>query len=105
MRIKKGDQVVVIAGKNISKRGKVLEVFPRSHRAVVEKVNFVHKHRRPDRTNRQGGILQIEAPIDVSNLAVVCPHCDHVGRKRKIQLAEGRKVRVCPKCGEVLERD
>jgi large subunit ribosomal protein L24 len=106
MTIKKGDQVVVIAGKDIDKRGKVVEVLPAKDRALVEKVNIVHKHRRPTRTNRQGGIVEMEAPIHLSNLMVVCPKCDRGVRVRKMQLADGKRVRICARagCGEVIDK-
>jgi large subunit ribosomal protein L24 len=104
MKIKKGDQVVVIAGKDADKRGKVIEVLPGKDRAVVEKINIVSKHRRAARGNRQGGILEVEAPLNASNLMLVCPKCDRGVRVRKMELADGKRVRICGHCGESIDK-
>ena len=86
MHIKKGDQVFVVTGKDVDKRGTVLSVEPKTNRAIVEKINLVHKHQRPGGAHRQGGILHIEAPVHVSNLMLICPSCDHIGGRERWSL-------------------
>jgi large subunit ribosomal protein L24 len=104
MHIKKGDTVVVIAGKEKGKRGKILHVSPASNRAIVEAVNMVSHHERPSRTNPQGGILQKEGPIHASNLMLVCPKCGKPARVGKTRLEDGTKVRVCKNCSETIDQ-
>ena len=101
--VKKNDMVIVIAGKDKGKRGKVLKVIPKIERALVEKLNFVKRHTKPGRASRQGGILERESPIHVSNLMLVCSKCDKPVRVGHSRLADGRKVRVCKKCSEVVD--
>lgn len=104
LHIKKNDEVYVLAGKDRGKTGKVLKVYPDQRRAVVEGVNFVQKHTRPNpQKNVQGGILPKESPIDVSNLMVVCKQCNARSRVSFSVLQDGRKVRVCKKCNETLD--
>lgn len=103
MAVKKNDVVVVIAGKDKGKRGKVLKVIPKTDRALVERLNFIKRHTKPGRTSRQGGVLERESPIHVSNLMLVCTKCDQPVRVGHSRLADGRKVRVCKKCGEVVD--
>ncbi|MCP2519774.1 50S ribosomal protein L24 [Candidatus Aminicenantes bacterium AC-708-M15] len=103
--IKKNDIVVVIAGKDKGKKGKVLKVLPKENRAVVEKVNFVKEFVRPNpQRNIQGGIMEKEAPIHISNLMIYCPECDRGVRIRKRILEDGTKVRICHRCGTSLDR-
>ncbi|MBN1273998.1 MAG: 50S ribosomal protein L24 [Candidatus Aminicenantes bacterium] len=105
IRIKKNDTVEVIAGKDKGRRGKVLKVIPETQKAVVEKVNFVKEFIRPDQgRNIQGGIMEKEAPIHVSNLRVVCPECDRGVRINIDNLQDGSKVRICSKCNATLEK-
>lgn len=100
LHVKKNDMVQVLAGKNKGKSGKVLQVIPDKQRAIVEKVNLVFEHVRPNpQKNIKGGIMQKEAPIHVSNLMVVCPSCNKPSRFGHNRLADGKKVRVCKKCG------
>ena len=104
MKIAKNDIVEVIAGNDRGKRGKVLKVLPRSKRIVVEGVNFIHRHTRPRRQGDQGGIIEKEAPIDVSNVMLVCSKCNTGVRVRTKVLADKSKTRVCTQCGEMIER-
>ncbi len=98
--IRKGDVVEVISGDDKGKRGKVLRVIPSKNRVVVEKVNFIKRHTRPSQKNQQGGIITKEAPIHISNVAlVVDDRVERVGRKR---LADGRRVRYVKRSGEML---
>lgn len=104
VRLRKGDNVKVIAGKDFGKTGKILRVIPQRGRLIVEGVNFVKKHSRRTREDRAGGIHEIEASIHVSNLMLICPKCRQTTRVGTTELADGTKVRTCRKCGEVLER-
>lgn len=106
MKIKKGDLVQVITGKDKGKQGKVLRSIPEKSRVVVEKVNMVKKAMRPTQQNPQGGIMTVEAPIHVSNVMLVCPECGQATRIAKRFTDEGKKVRVCKKCGkDIVNKD
>ncbi len=102
MRIKKNDMVRVIAGNARGMEGKVLKVFPDTNRIIVEKVNLIKRHTRRTGQAQQGGIIEKEAPIDVSNVVLVCPKCNRPTRTGMTRLADGRKVRQCKKCRETL---
>lgn len=103
MNIRTGDKVKVIAGKDKGKEAKVLATMPYKSRVIVERINMMKKAQRPTQKNPQGGILEIEAPLHVSNVMLVCPSCSQatrVGRKRE----EGTRVRVCKKCGNDIDK-
>lgn len=102
-RIKKNDVVQVITGKDKGKTGKVMRLVPKKDRAIVEKINMVKRHMKPSQQNRQGGILDKEAPIAISNLMLVCSKCTDPTRVGYKTLDDDRKVRFCKKCGEVLD--
>jgi large subunit ribosomal protein L24 len=102
--VKKNDRVKLIAGKDRGKIGKVLYVDRKKQRVIVEGLNLVKKTKRPDQQNQKGGIIDIEAPVHVSNVMLVCPKCDRAVRVRKKQLENGKRVRVCVKCGEMFDR-
>ena len=102
--VKKGDTVVVIAGKERGKRGKVLIVLPARRRVIVEKVNMIKRHQRPTQKLRQGGIIEREGTLNLSNVMVVCGKCGQPTRTGIRALAEGKKSRVCKRCGEMLDR-
>jgi large subunit ribosomal protein L24 len=102
--IRKNDLVQVIAGKEKGKSGKVLKVLLQENRVVVEKVNFVKRHSRPTGKTRQGGIIQKEAPIHISNVLLLCSKCNRGVRMGKRILEDGKKALVCKKCGELIER-
>ena len=102
--IRKNDLVQVIAGKEKGKTGKVLKILYKKNRVVVEKVNFIKKHSRPTGRTRQGGIIEKEAPIHVSNVLIVCPKCNRGVRTGNRFLEGGKKALVCRKCGEIMER-
>ena len=101
--IKKNDTVMVIAGKEKGKSGKVLRILPKKDRAVVEKVNFIKRHMRPGAHSRQGGIVEKENPINISNLMVVCGKCTDPTRVGRRVLEDGSRVRYCKKCDEIIE--
>ena len=97
--VKKGDQVEVLSGKDKGARGEVLRALPAEGKVVVEGVAVVKRHTKPTQANQQGGIVEKEAAIDVSNVALVCPSCGKATRVGHDHNAEGKKVRVCKKCG------
>ena len=99
MSIKKDDVVVVLSGKDKGKQGKVLEVQPKAGKVIVEKVNVVSRHTKPRKQGDQGGILKKEAPIYACKVQRVCPKCNKPTRPAHKLLADGKKVRVCKKCG------
>lgn len=101
-RIRKEDTVAVIAGKDKGKKGKVISVFPKMDRAIVEGVNFVKKHMRKTQQDQQGGIVQKEIPIHLSNLMLVCKHCNKPVRVGFTFLKDGSKARTCKSCGESI---
>jgi large subunit ribosomal protein L24 len=104
VHIKKNDLVYVLSGKDRGKTGKVLRVLRERDRAVVEGVNFIQKHTRPNpQQNVKGGILPKESPIHLSNLMVVCKRCNEHGRVGFSRTSEGRKVRICKNCSELLD--
>ncbi|MBE3585281.1 MULTISPECIES: 50S ribosomal protein L24 [Desulfofundulus] len=102
LHVRKGDTVLVLTGKYAGKRGKVLEAQPAKGRVIVEGVNIVKRHTRPNPRMPQGGIVEKEAPIHASNVMLVCNKCNNPTRIAKKFLEDGRKVRVCKKCGEEL---
>ncbi len=103
LKVKKNDQVVVIAGRDKDARGKVLRVHPSKGTAIVERVNLVKKHTKPNPQRQvQGGILEREAPIKITNLKVICPECGEPTRLGSKRLEDGRGVRVCKKCGATV---
>ncbi len=102
--LKKNDLVMVISGKERGKSGRILKVFPRKNRVLIEKVNFIKRHTRASGQTRQGGIVEREAPIHVSNVMVICEKCNLPIRVGKRTLDDGKKVRTCKKCGEVLDK-
>ena len=102
LNVKKGDLVEVLSGKDKGKRAHILRAMPKENRVVVEGVSIVKKAVRPNQQNQAGGIVSQEAPIDASNVALVCPKCDRGVRVGHVINAEGKKVRVCKKCGAEL---
>jgi len=99
LNVKKNDQVVVTTGKDRGARGRVLRVLAEKGKAVVERVNMIKRHTRPNPNKGiQGGILEREAPIQVSNLMVICPECAKPSRLGRKRLEDGRGVRVCKNC-------
>lgn len=103
MKVRRNDTVQVRAGRDRGKRGKVQRVVVKEGRALVEGVNLVKRHRRATATLRQAGIIQQEAPIPISRLMVVCPHCDKGVRVGHRFEEDGRKVRVCRSCNAIID--
>ena len=102
-RVKKNDNVVVVAGKDKGKRGKVMRVIPEKQRVVVEGVNVITKHNKPTRQNQRGGIERKEAPIHLSNVMLADPQTGEPTRVRFQVLESGQKVRVAVKSGEQID--
>src|SRR5215510_10684855 len=100
--IRKDDFVEVIAGKDKGKRGKVLRAYAGEGRIIVEKIHMIKRHMRPSRLTQQGGIIEREGKIHVSNVMLVCSRCDLPRRVGKKNLDNGKKVRVCRRCGDVV---
>src|SRR5574341_546217 len=104
VRIRRGDTVAVLAGKERGKRGRVLRVLPARSRVLVEHVNMIKKHQRPTQKLRQGGIIEREGALALSNVLVICPRCDKPSRTGIKLLADERRVRVCKRCGESIDK-
>ncbi|OGW51044.1 MAG: 50S ribosomal protein L24 [Nitrospirae bacterium RBG_19FT_COMBO_42_15] len=103
IKIKKGDRVKVIAGKELDKEGKVFMVFPVKNRLLIEKLNLIKRHTKPTQQQQQGGIIEKEASIHISNVMLVCPKCSKPTRVGYKILEGGDKMRACKKCGEVID--
>ncbi len=101
LNIKKKDKVVVLTGKDKGKEGEVLKVLSDDNRVIVSKVNFVKRHTKPTQV-APGGIKEKEAPLSISNVMLVCPKCGKPNRPKFDKLSDGKKVRVCRKCGEII---
>lgn len=103
MKIKTGDEVVAISGKDRGRRGRVLRVFPREMKAIVEGINRLKKHVRPTPQNPQAGIVEIFGKVHLSKLMLVCPKCGKPTRVGIKILEDGRKSRYCKKCEELID--
>ncbi len=101
--IKKNDKVKIITGKDKGKIGKVLNVIRKKNRILVENINIVKKHTRPSAANRQGGIVESEASIHWSNVMLMCNKCIKPVRIKMKRLEDGKKIRVCRKCSEIID--
>lgn len=102
LKVKKGDEVIVLAGKDKGKKGAILKSMPSENRVVVAGVNIVTRHQKADRANPNGGIVKKEAPIHVSNIALADPKSGKATRVGYKTLEDGRKVRVAKRSGEVI---
>ena len=102
--VRKGDTVVVVAGKERGKKGKVLRVIPEKGRVVVERINMIKKHQKPTQKVRQGGIIEREGSIHLSNVMLLDPNSDKPTRVGMRELADGKKVRVARRSGEMLDK-
>jgi len=105
MRVAKDDTIIVIAGDEKGKTGKVLKVYPDKNRLLVEGINFIKRHTKQRSRMQPGGIVQKEAPIHSSNVMVVCPRCGEGTTPKRSRLAEGRTVRICKLCNEIIGKD
>lgn len=103
MKIRKNDTVLVIAGKDKGKKGKVRFAYPKKERILIEGINFIKKHSKAKGQMKQAGIIDLEAPINVSNVMLFCDKCNHPVRIGYRFLEDSRKVRVCRSCREVID--
>ena len=102
-KIRRGDTVMVVAGKDKGKTGKVLELDRPKQRVFVEKLNILKRHMKPSQKHRQGGIIEREGPIQISNVMIVCKSCGKPTRTGMRRLEDGNKMRFCKKCGEIID--
>jgi large subunit ribosomal protein L24 len=102
-KIRKDDKVIVLAGKERGKIGTVLKVDPEKERVIIEKINMVKKHAKASTQTAQGGIIEKEAPLNISDVMIVCNKCAEPTRIGKRILEDGSKIRVCKKCGEPMD--
>jgi len=102
MKIKKGDKVKIIAGKDKGKEGKILQVLFEKNRVIVEGLNLLIKHVKPKRAGEKGQRIQIPAPLNISNVMLICPKCNKPTKIGHKILEDKKKVRVCKKCKEIM---
>lgn len=102
MKIRKGDTAQIISGKDKGKKGRVLKVFPKRNKLIVEGLNLLYKHVRPRREGEKGQRIQIPAPLHISNVMLICPKCSRPIRVGYKILTDGRKVRWCRRCAEII---
>ena len=105
MHVHREDTVLVLTGKDRGKKGRVIRLFPKVEKALVEKINMVKRHTRPTQQLPQGGIIEKEAPVHLSNLQVVCGKCGKATRVAHKALSSGHQARVCKRCGEILDKE
>jgi len=104
VNLKKGDTVMVTTGEDKGKKGKIVSIFPKKLEAIVEGVNFLKKHVKPTEKSPQGGIIDQEGTISVSNLILICNKCNKPTTIKKEKIKEGKRVRICKKCGEIIDK-
>ena len=104
LHVKKDDTVMILAGKDKGKTGKVLRVLPDKQRVLVENLNIIKRHTRPTQRNSEGGIIEKEATIAISNVQLVCTSCNKPARTGQRSLEDGSKVRYCKKCNEIVDK-
>ena len=102
LHVKKGDNVLVISGKNKGAKGNIIKTFPKDGRILVEGVNIATKHKKPRGAGQAGGRIQMEAPFDASNVMLVCGKCNKATRVAH-QIQDGKSVRICKKCGAAIQ--
>lgn len=103
LHVRKGDKVIVLAGKDKGKTGNIIQALPKSGKVVVEGVNKVKRHTKPSQKLPQGGILVKEAPLNVAKVMLVCPGCNQPTRIKKTAQTNGMFARACKKCGEIVD--
>jgi large subunit ribosomal protein L24 len=101
--IKKEDTVQVMTGSEKGKKGRVLAVLPAKQKVLIERIRMIKRHMKPSKQYQQGGIIEKEAPMHISNVMIVCPKCEKPTRIGALLLENGKKVRVCKKCKEVMD--
>jgi large subunit ribosomal protein L24 len=101
---KKDDKVLVIIGEDKGKIGKIVRIFPKKMQVIVEGVNFLKKHSKPTQKSPQGGIIKQEGALHISNIRLICNKCNKPTAIRRERIKEGKRVRVCKKCGEIIDK-
>jgi large subunit ribosomal protein L24 len=102
LKIKKNDTVLVTTGREKGKKGRVLSVNPSEEELLIERINVIKRHMKPSKKQTQGGIVEKEAPLHISNVMLLCPKCGKPTRIAHAVLADGNKVRLCKRCKEVI---
>jgi ribosomal protein L24, bacterial/organelle len=103
VNLKKGDEIVVLSGKDQGRRGKIQKVLPQAGAIIVEGLNLAKKHAKPTKTNPQGGVIDKALPLRISKVMVICSGCNQPTRFRKERGVDGKVVRVCRSCGKALD--
>ena len=103
MKVRRDDTVVILSGKDKGEKGKVRHAFPKENKVIVEGINMIKRHSRARRAMRQAGIIELEAPIHISKVMLVCNKCGKPARVNLRFLEDGKKVRVCHRCKEIIE--
>ena len=99
MKIKKGDNIIVISGKDRGKQGKIIKVLPNNEKVIVENINLKKKHQRPKTSGKKGEKIEVPRPIPSSTIALVCKNCGKPTRAGRQILPDGKKIRICKRCG------
>jgi large subunit ribosomal protein L24 len=103
MQIKKNDNVMVVSGKEKSKKGRVIAVYPSTNKILIEKLNMIKRHTRPNQQLKQGGIVEKENPIAASNVKLICPKCDKPTAVVRKAQGDGSRARVCKTCSATID--
>jgi large subunit ribosomal protein L24 len=101
--IKKNDTVIVITGREKGKKGRVISLYPSEDMLLIERTNIIKRHMKPSKKYTQGGIIEKEAPLHISNVMLICPKCGKPTRIGNTVLSDGKKARACKKCKEIIE--
>lgn len=101
---KKGDHVLVISGDDKGKKGKIVSIFPKKMQVIVESVNFLKKHTKPTQKVPQGGVIKQEGALHISNIKLICNKCNKPTTVKREKIKEGKRVRVCKKCKEIIDK-
>ncbi|PIU25707.1 MAG: 50S ribosomal protein L24 [Candidatus Infernicultor aquiphilus] len=104
MSFKKGDYVLVISGDDKGKKGKIVSIFPKKMQVIVESVNFLKKHTKPTQNVPQGGVIKQEGALHISNIKLICNKCNKPTTVKREKIKEGKRVRVCKKCKEIIDK-
>ena len=104
VNFKKGDNVLVISGDDKGKSGKIVSIFPKKMRVIIEGVNFLKKHNKPTQKVPQGGVIKKEGTLHISNIKLICNKCNKPTSIKRERTKEGKRVRVCKKCGEIIDK-
>jgi len=104
MSFKKGDYVLVISGDDKGKKGKIVGIFPKKMQVIVESVNFLKKHTKPTQKVPQGGVIKQEGALNISNIKLICNKCNKPTTVKREKIKEGKRVRVCKKCKEIIDK-